>query len=143
MRVSCKSLLGRQVRGFAKRIRHRELPPQRIVLTLTSKHIKAQVINQSSGNVEAEASTLQKEVREGTALETTDDAEATPAPSPLTELVGYQTASVEAARRVGVILGRRARAAGVRQVQWTSPGRFHGKIRAFYEAFRSSGIEMK
>jgi ribosomal protein L18 len=144
MGIFFKRLFDHQVRGFAKRVRNWEAPPQRVVLTLTSKHVKAQVVNWRKGTVDVEASTLQKAIRQGTATELKSDAasETAAASSPLAELAGYQTASVEAARRVGTVLGRRARTAGVNLVQWQRPGRFHGKIRAFYEAFQSSGIKV-
>jgi ribosomal protein L18 len=134
-----------QARGFAKRVRHWEALPHRVILTLTSRHVKAQVVNWRKGTVDAEASSLQEPIRLGNAPELASEtsSETVSGECARAELVGYQSASTEAARRVGLVLGKRACAAGIRQAQWSQPGRFHGKIRAFYEALCSTGFKLK
>ncbi|KAK4537884.1 hypothetical protein CDCA_CDCA14G3909 [Cyanidium caldarium] len=116
-------------RGLGTRVRNWVHGPHWVVLTLSGKHIKAQVVNKECGTVEAEASTLQKPVVKG---EVTHEL----------PLLGYRRASVEGARRIGQVLGERARRVGIVHAQWQRPGRFHGKIRAFYEAFCASGIRV-
>ena len=116
-------------RRLGTRVRNWVYGPHWVVLTLSGKHIKAQVVDKERGTVEAEASTLQKPVVKG---EVTHDL----------PLLGYSRASVEGARRIGRVLGERARRAGIAHAQWQRPGRFHGKIRAFYEAFCASGIRV-
>lgn len=54
---------------------------------------------------------------------------------------GYKTASVEAAGKVGKILGSRAAANGISSVAWSRPGKYHGKIKAFIDNVRASGIQ--
>ena len=53
---------------------------------------------------------------------------------------GYATANVKAAGRIGDIFARRAQEQGVEAVYWRSPGKYHGKIKAFIDAVRAHGI---
>lgn len=55
----------------------------------------------------------------------------------------YATASVDAARQVGQIFGKRATDHGIQLVYWQRPGKYHGKIKAFIDAVRECGIETK
>ena len=83
------------------------------------KHIYAQVIDDLSGRTLASASTLSKEVREDV-------------PS---------TANRAAAAKVGALLAKRAREAGVEAVCFDRGGRdFHGRIKALADAAREAGL---
>lgn len=55
-------------------------------------------------------------------------------------IAGYSTGNVAAAERVGQIFGERALQNGVNTVYWHSPGKYHGKIKAFIDAVRANGI---
>lgn len=128
-----------QHRG-AKRIRIRSACPHWIILTLTNVHIKSQIVNKTAGTVAAEASTLQSAVVSGDALRGAADTHTCSAN--IDPLIGYRRSSVDAARRVGKVLGMRAIEVGITEAHWVRPARFHGKVRAFFEAFVESGIRM-
>lgn len=53
----------------------------------------------------------------------------------------YATASVAAAGTVGEIFSDRAQKHGIHTVFWNSPGKYHGKVKAFVDAVRASGIK--
>lgn len=53
----------------------------------------------------------------------------------------YATSTVAAAATVGDLFAERMRQQGVSTVYWSRPGRYHGKIKAFVDAVRGSGIE--
>jgi large subunit ribosomal protein L18 len=81
-------------------------------------HIYAQVIDDSAGRTLAAASSLERELKGG------DDSK------------------TERAKRVGALIGERARAAGVTRVVFDRAGfRYHGRIRALAEGARESGLE--
>ena len=48
---------------------------------------------------------------------------------------------MKAAGVVGETLAKRANALGVKVVQWSRPGKYHGKIKAFIDAVRDGGIQ--
>lgn len=53
----------------------------------------------------------------------------------------YASSTVEAASVVGAVLGERAKQRGIENVYWRRPGKYHGKIKAFVDAFRECGIK--
>lgn len=111
------------------RLRVRRLPENThdLLLYMTNRHVHAQLVNRSAGTVVVSAHSNEPEVRG--AILGPDDHERS-----------YKTSSVAAAKVVGGMFGERARAAGVETVTWVRPGRYHGKIKAFIDEVRESGI---
>lgn len=92
----------------------------RLCVFRSSKHIYAQVILDNDGRTIAAASTLDPEVREG--LTSTKD--------------------VDAARKVGELVARRALAKGVDKVVFDRGGYiYHGRVAALAEGARSGGLK--
>ena len=107
--------LKRARRGRAKM---RELQAVRLSVYRTPKHIYAQVIAPEGNEVLASASTLDKDLREGS------------------------TGNVEAAGKVGQLIAERAKAAGVSAVAFDRSGyKYHGRVKALAEAAREGGLE--
>ena len=107
--------LKRARRGRAKM---RELQAVRLSVYRTPKHIYAQIIAPEGNEVLASASTLDKDLREGS------------------------TGNVEAAGKVGQLIAERAKAAGVSAVAFDRSGyKYHGRVKALAEAAREGGLE--
>ena len=86
----------------------------------SSKHIYAQLIDDVKGVTLAAASTLDKELR--------DQIE--------------NGGNVEAARKVGELIARRAQAAGIKKVVFDRGGYlYHGRVQALADAAREAGLE--
>jgi len=110
------SRLRRQVRGRKKVAGSAERP--RLVVTRSSRHIVAQIVDDSQSRTVASASTMEADVR---ALE------------------GDKTAK---AKKVGEIVAERAKAAGVAQVVFDRAGnKYHGRVAALADGARSAGLE--
>ncbi|WP_195576697.1 50S ribosomal protein L18 [Paenibacillus sp. 1001270B_150601_E10] len=87
----------------------------------SSKHIYAQVIDDANGVTLAAASTMDKELR---------------------EQVGSNGGNTEAARKVGELVAKRAKDAGISVVVFDRGGYlYHGRIQALAEAAREAGLE--
>jgi large subunit ribosomal protein L18 len=92
----------------------------RLSVFRSSKHIYAQVIDDTAGRTLAAASTLDAEVKEG--LKTGADS--------------------DAARAVGKAIAERAKAAGVAQVIFDRGAyMFHGRVKALADAAREGGLD--
>ena len=92
----------------------------RLSVHRSGRHLYAQVIEPKTGNVLASASTLEATVREGLAT----------------------TGNVEAAKKVGQVIGTKAREAGLTKVAFDRSGfRYHGRVKALAEAAREAGLE--
>lgn len=92
----------------------------RLSVYRSSKHIYAQLIDDVSGVTLAAASTLDKE---------------------LVANIG-NGGSVEAARQVGELIAKRAKAKGVDKVVFDRGGYlYHGRIQALADAARETGLE--
>jgi large subunit ribosomal protein L18 len=90
----------------------------RLSVYRSSKHIYAQIIDDSQGKTLAAASTKDTEVGE---LKT--------------------GANVDAAKAVGNLIAKRALAAGVKEVVFDRGGyMFHGRVKALAEAAREGGL---
>lgn len=104
------------------RVRQTILKTGRVRLSIhrTSKHIYAQVIDDSKGTTVAAASTIDKEFKGK--LKT--------------------GASVEAAAKVGALVAQRAKKNGVEQVVFDR-GQFlyHGRVKALADAAREAGLD--
>jgi len=110
-----KSRLRRQVRGRKKVAGTAERP--RLVVTRSSKHISAQVVDDLVGKTLASASTMEADVRG------TD---------------GDKTAK---AKQVGALVAERAKSAGIDGVVFDRAGnKYHGRIAALADGAREGGL---
>lgn len=58
------------------------------------------------------------------------------------ELRGEATGNVEAAKKIGTMIAKRAKAAGVTKVAFDRSGfKYHGRIKALADAAREGGLE--
>jgi large subunit ribosomal protein L18 len=105
-------------RSRRSRAKIRELGATRLCVYRTPRHIYAQVIAGSGDQVLASASTLDKDLRQGS------------------------TGNTDAASKVGALIAERARAAGIDKVAFDRSGyRYHGRVKALAEAAREGGLE--
>ena len=110
------SRLRRQVRGRKKIEGSAERP--RLVITRSSKHIVAQVVNDLEGHTLASASTLEADLR---------------------SFEGDKTAK---AKKVGELVADRAKAAGIESVVFDRAGnRYAGRVAALADGAREGGLE--
>ena len=91
----------------------------RLSVHRTSRHIRAQVIEDQSGRTLASASSLDKEVREQI----------------------KRGGNIAASKVVGKIIAERARAQGVEKVVFDRGGyQYHGRVKALAEGAREGGL---
>jgi large subunit ribosomal protein L18 len=91
----------------------------RLAVFRSNKHIYAQLIDDLAGRTLASASTTEADLR------------------------GGSTATVDAAKRVGLLLGERARQAGITTVVFDRGGfRYHGRVAAVADGAREAGLEL-
>jgi large subunit ribosomal protein L18 len=91
----------------------------RLSIFRSSKHIYAQVIDDKTGLTMAAASSVDKELKGS--------------------LKGG--ADIDAAKAVGVLVAKRAIAAGIKEVAFDRGGyRYHGRVRALADAAREGGL---
>ena len=111
-----KARLRRQVRTRKKVQGTPERP--RLVVTRSSKHMVAQVVDDLQGRTLVSASTMEADLR---------------------GLEGDKSAK---AKRVGELVAERAKAAGVQTVVFDRAGnKFHGRVAALADGARSGGLE--
>ena len=109
------SRLRRQMRGRKKISGTAERP--RLVVTRSSKHMTAQLVDDLAGTTLASASTMEADVR---AIE------------------GDKSAK---ARKVGELVAERAKAAGVEGVVFDRAGnKYHGRVAALADGAREGGL---
>lgn len=110
------SRLRRQLRG-RKKIQGSDERP-RLVITRSSKHIVAQVVNDLEGHTLASASTMEADLR---------------------TFEGDKTAK---AKKVGELVAERAKAAGVATVVFDRAGnKYAGRVAALADGAREGGLE--
>jgi large subunit ribosomal protein L18 len=110
-----RSKLRRQVRGRKKLAGTTERP--RLVVTRSSKHITAQVVDDTVGKTLASASTMEGELRSQSGDKT------------------------DKAKLVGGLVAERAKAAGVEGVVFDRAGnKYHGRIAALADGARDGGL---
>jgi len=96
----------------------REMGATRLTVTRTPRHIYAQVLSADGSTVLAQASTLDKDLRDGS------------------------TGNVDAAAKVGALVAGRAKQAGVTEVAFDRSGyKYHGRVKALADAAREAGLE--
>ena len=107
--------LRRQARGRKRLFGTAECP--RLVVTRSSRHIVAQIVNDTAGHTLASASTMEADLR---------------------GMTGDKTAR---ARRVGGLVADRAKNAGVEDVVFDRAGnKFRGRVAALAEGAREGGL---
>ena len=105
----------RQLRARKKINGSAERP--RLVVTRSSRHLFVQVIDDVQGTTLASASTMEADLR------------------------GAEADKSEKARKVGVLIAERAKAAGIEQVVFDRAGnKYHGRIAALADAAREAGL---
>ena len=108
----------RQRRARRGRMKMREQGITRLCVTRTPRHIYAQVISPDGAQVLAQASTLDKDLRDGS------------------------TGNSAAAAKVGALIADRAKQAGVTAVAFDRSGyKYHGRVKALADAAREAGLE--
>jgi large subunit ribosomal protein L18 len=91
----------------------------RLAVFRSSKHIYVQAIDDLTGRTLVSASTMEADVRGGT------------------------TATVDAAKNVGKLVGERAQAAGITTVVFDRGGfKYHGRVAAVADGARESGLTL-
>ena len=106
-------------RARKTRARIADLKMVRLCVVRSNSHIYAQVISAEGGEVLAQASTLEAEVRDGL----------------------KSGGNIEAAALVGKRIAEKAKAAGVEKVAFDRSGfQYHGRVKALAEAARENGL---
>lgn len=106
----------RRAKKTRAHIRH--LAVHRLTVNRTPKHMYAQIISPTGGEVIAQASTLDESLRSGA------------------------TGNIEAATSVGALIAERAKAAGITKVAFDRSGfKYHGRVKALADAARENGLE--
>jgi large subunit ribosomal protein L18 len=119
MSSNAQTLFLRRQRRVRLKLRSNSGGRPRLSVFRSSKHIYAQVIDDSQGRTVASAST--KDASLGGALKT--------------------GANVDAAKAVGNLIAQRAIAAGVTEVVFDRGGyMFHGRVKALADAAREGGL---
>jgi large subunit ribosomal protein L18 len=117
--VSAKRAVGKARRHFRvrKNVRGSAERP-RLVVTRSSRHISAQIIDDLKGHTLVSASTLDASLR------------------------GAEGDKSAQAKKVGALLGERAKAAGLSKVVFDRGGnKYAGRIAALADAAREAGLE--
>ena len=108
----------RRHRRVRKKVRGSPERP-RLSVFRSSRHVYAQVIDDVHGRTLAAASTAEADLRSGT------------------------TATVDAAKAVGRLVGERAKAAGIDAVVFDRGGfKFHGRVAGVAEGARGAGLKL-
>lgn len=90
----------------------------RLVISRSTRHVFAQVVDDTTGKTLVSASTMESELR---------------------ALTGDKTAK---SRRVGVLVAERAKSVGVSSVVFDRAGnRYHGRLAALAEGARETGLD--
>ena len=109
---------GRRHRRVRKKVTGTEARP-RLAVFRSSKHIYAQAIDDLTGRTLVSASTMEADLRSGA------------------------TATVDAAKAVGALLGERAQAAGITTVVFDRGGfKYHGRVAAVADGARTAGLTL-
>ena len=107
-------------RSKKSRLHMRNLGAHRLTVHRTPQHIYAQILAPDAGKTLVAASTLEKELTKGL----------------------KSTANVEAAKKIGVELARRAKDKGITKVAFDRSGfKYHGRVKALADAAREGGLE--
>ncbi len=117
--LSAEERFERRARRVRYRIRTQAVGRLRLTVHRSSRHIYGQIIDDAAGRTLVAASTLDKELR-GELKTGADKA---------------------AAKRVGLLLAQRAKAAGIEVVVFDRGGyKYHGRVQALAEGAREGGL---
>ncbi|MBM3489575.1 MAG: 50S ribosomal protein L18 [Alphaproteobacteria bacterium] len=117
--VKSEALFVRRQRRTRWKLRLAAAGRARLSVFRSSQHIYAQVIDDVAGRTLAQASSVEKTMRE--------------------EL--KSGANLTAAKRIGQLVAERAKAAGITTVVFDRGGyRFHGRVKALADAAREAGL---
>lgn len=107
-------------RASRARSRLRVLEAYRLCVHRTPRHIYAQLIAPTGGEVLAAASSLESEIKQGMG----------------------STGNIAAAVRVGKLIADRAKTKGITRVAFDRAGfKYHGRVKALADAAREGGLE--
>lgn len=110
--------LARLRRAKRTRLNIRESGQIRLSVHRTPRHIYAQITSAAGDRVLVTASTVEKDLREAA------------------------TGNADAASKVGELIAKRAKEAGIERVVFDRSGfRYHGRIKALADAARENGLE--
>jgi len=110
--------LARLRRAKRTRLNIRESGQIRLSVHRTPRHIYAQITSAAGDWVLVTASTVEKDLREAA------------------------TGNADAASKVGELIAKRAKEAGIERVAFDRSGfRYHGRIKALADAARENGLE--
>jgi len=105
-------------RAKRTRLNIREAGQIRLSVHRTPRHIYAQITSAAGDQVLVTASTVEKDLREAA------------------------TGNADAASKVGELIAKRAKEAGIERVAFDRSGfRYHGRIKALADAARENGLE--
>jgi large subunit ribosomal protein L18 len=105
-------------RAKRTRLKIRELGELRLCVHRTPRHIYAQVTSAAGDKVLVSASTVEKDLRNGS------------------------TGNVDSATKVGQLIAERAKDAGIARVAFDRSGfKYHGRVKALADAARENGLE--
>ncbi len=105
-------------RARKTRAKIRQLRENRLVVNKTSRHMLAQIISPDGASVVAVASTVEKDFR------------------------GTVTGNKQAATKVGELIAKRAKKAGITKVAFDRSGyKYHGRVQALAEKAREVGLK--
>ncbi|MEX2288798.1 MAG: 50S ribosomal protein L18 [Mycobacteriales bacterium] len=121
--ISALRRIGKARRHFRVRKRVTGTPARpRLVVTRSSRHITAQVVDDTAGHTLVSASTLEADLRAAKA--------------------GGESDKSALARQVGALVAARAKERGVGAVVFDRGGNaYHGRIAALADAARENGLE--
>lgn len=95
-----------------------ELGVNRLCVYRTPRHMYAQIIAPTGGEILVSASTVEKDQR------------------------GSATGNIEAASKIGALIAERAKEAGISKVAFDRSGfNYHGRVKALADAAREGGLE--
>jgi len=95
-----------------------ELGVNRLCVYRTPRHMYAQIIAPTGGEILVSASTVEKDQR------------------------GSATGNIEAASKIGALIAERAKKAGISKVAFDRSGfNYHGRVKALADAAREGGLE--
>ena len=105
-------------RARSTRLKIRDNGAYRLCVNRTPRHMYAQITTATGDRVLATASTVEKDLRDGT------------------------TGNVDAAKKVGQLIAERAKKAGIEAVAFDRSGfRYHGRVKALADAAREAGLQ--
>lgn len=105
-------------RARRARAKINELGVSRLCVYRTPRHMYAQIIAPTGGEILVAASTVEKEQR------------------------GSTTGNIEAASKIGALIAERAKEAGISKVAFDRSGfNYHGRVKALADAAREGGLE--